>query len=442
MTPLLRYVIPYHLSNPIDFLRFGSGMPRFYFHSAQSSQVIAGLGIATQLDADGHKRFFHLLQHLKTLRQQMITLPSAEEIPSPSLFFGASFFPTLKAEEWRTFPAATLVLPRYTLSQIKGKTFFTINLPLLEGETVSEAARRARYEAEEFLLALETAIFPPSPPTEIAWREGDFLAWQNAVQEAVQRIALGDLRKIVLARTRHGMASHSLDLPGVLERLGEVCSGCFRFLFEFQPGHAFFGATPEQLALVKGQMLSTLALAGSTRRGLTPAEDEALAAGLLASAKDQHEHNIVVENIRQRLATLIERLSIPSTPDVLRLPNIQHLRTPIQAQLRRGITALDVVAALHPTPAVGGQPLAPALDLIPRLENFSRGWYAGPIGVLDMDGNADFAVAIRSALVQATHITLFGGAGIVTGSEAHKEWEETGLKMRFLQSVLEAETVR
>lgn len=439
MTPLLRYVIPYHDFNPIKFLRFGAGMPRFYFQSTQSSQSMAGLGIAAQMDAEGHDRFFYLRQHLKTLKKRILTLPASGETPSPSLFCGASFFPT---SEWRAFPAAALVLPRYTLSQVDGKTFFTIHLPLLEGETSAEAIRRAQYEAEEFLLALESVIFPPIHPVEITWQEGDFAAWQRALNEAMQRIALGDLRKIVLARTRHGIAAHPLDLAIVLERLGESCPTCFRFLFEFRPGHAFFGATPERLVRVEKQTLTTLALAGSTRRGLTPAEDAALAAALLASAKDRHEHAIVVESIRRRLAPLTENVILPSTPDILRLPNIQHLYTPIQAQLRPGVSALDVVAALHPTPAVGGQPLAPALELIPRLENFSRGWYAGPIGMLDLDGQADFAVAIRSALVHATNITLFGGAGIVAGSEAHTEWEETGLKMRFLQSILETEIIR
>ncbi|MGC8856382.1 MAG: isochorismate synthase, partial [Anaerolineae bacterium] len=368
MTSLLRYVIPYHDANPIKFLRFGAGMPRFYFQNEQSSQSVAGLGIAAQIEANGRDRFFYLHQHLKTLKKRITTLPASDEFPSPSLFCGAAFFSTIEANEWRAFPAAALILPRYTLSQINGQTFFTLNLPLLEDETPGEAARRAQYEAEEFLLALESAIFPLPAPVEITWQENDFATWQRAVNEALQRISLGDLRKIVLARTCHGIATHPLDLSKVLEHLGETCPTCFHFLFEFRPGYAFFGATPERLIRVDRQTLTTLALAGSTHRGLTPAEDEALAADLLASPKDRHEHAIVVEHIRRRLAPLTENLSLPSTPDILRLPNIQHLRTPIQARLRPGISALNVVAALHPTPAVGGQPLAPALELIPRLE--------------------------------------------------------------------------
>lgn len=443
MTPILHYAIPYSNPDLLNFLRFGAGMPRFYFENEQSPHSLAGIGISAQVNAQGNDRFKQLAQHLKTLTKRIIPFSKFQEIPAPMLFCGASFFPTVQASEWRTFPIATLVLPRYSLNQWNGKTFFALNLPLLEGETINEAARRAKIEAEEVLLSLEATLSPGDLPfSEITWQGGDFSAWQNAVNEALRRIEAGDLYKIVLARTLQGVSTHPIDPVPLLERIKKTCTGCFRFLFEFRPNHIFLGTTPERLLQVKDNIVSTLALAGSIRRGLTTDEDEMLASELSTSIKDRHEHAIVVENIRQRLTPLTETLSIAPMPTVLRLPNIQHLHTPIQGQLRPKINALDILAALHPTPAVGGQPLTLALDLIPRFEHFERGWYAGPIGLISLDGTADFAVAIRSALINQKNITLFGGAGIVAGSDARKEWEETALKMRFLQSLIETEMVR
>ncbi|MDW8214428.1 MAG: isochorismate synthase, partial [Roseiflexaceae bacterium] len=174
---------------------------------------------------------------------------------------------------------------------------------------------------------------------------------------------------------------------------------------------------------------TTMALAGSIRRGATPDEDEHLAAVLLDSAKDRHEHQIVVDEVRKRLAPLTSRLDVGAT-GVMRLSNIQHLHTPISGLLRKPCGVLPVVATLHPTPALGGEPREAAMRLIAELEPAPRGWYAAPVGWIDRRLDGQFGVAIRSAVVQATRAWLYAGAGIVAGSDPQREWDETNLKFR------------
>ncbi|MFW2399118.1 isochorismate synthase, partial [Burkholderia pseudomallei] len=200
----------------------------------------------------------------------------------------------------------------------------------------------------------------------------------------------------------------------------------------------FVGATPERLARVAHGHAHTHALAGTIARGNDPAHDRALGAQLMASAKERLEHALVVDAIRDALAPLSRAIDVPAQPSLLRLPRLQHLSTPIAAALNERATLLQVVAALHPTPAVAGHPRAAALEHIRAHEGFDRGWYAGPIGWIDAHGNGDFVVALRSALISASACRLFAGCGIVAASEPAREYRETSLKLSGMQAAIEA----
>ncbi|HYO88773.1 MAG TPA: chorismate-binding protein, partial [Candidatus Limnocylindrales bacterium] len=186
-------------------------------------------------------------------------------------------------------------------------------------------------------------------------------------------------------------------------------------------------------------VLHTAALAGSRRRGATPAEDEALAAELMASPKEREEHQIVVESVIERVTPYARTIDAPATPGILRLGNIQHLHTPVRAELETHFDALDLVAELHPTPALGGFPQRVALAAISELEPVERGWFASPVGWIDAHGDGVFAVAIRSAVSRGARARLYAGAGIVAESVADQEWDETGLKFRPLLNALGVE---
>jgi isochorismate synthase len=227
-----------------------------------------------------------------------------------------------------------------------------------------------------------------------------------------------------------------VDLVGALTYLQRRYAECYTFLFEPQPHHAFFGATPELLIATQGKHFTTMGLAGSAKRGATPEEDARLADALLNSAKDRYEHALVVAAVQQRLEPLAEALDIPDTPSVYTLSNIHHLYTPIHGTLQEANGVLPLVETLHPTPALGGAPRELALAFISAAETVTRGWYAAPVGWIDHKLDGAFGVAIRSAIAQRQRAWLYAGAGIVAESEAQKEWEETGWKFRPIQEAL------
>jgi isochorismate synthase len=236
------------------------------------------------------------------------------------------------------------------------------------------------------------------------------------------------MRKVVLARRRRYRASAVLDPVAVLSRLAARESRGFRFLVEVAEGRAFVGVTPERLVSRTGVAARSEAVAGTRPRGVDAVADRLLGESLLASAKDRTEHDLVVERVRDALAGHAESVRTDAEPRLLRLAYVQHLLTRVHADLRAGTGDVDLVDALHPTPAVAGAPVTRAIDALRELETFDRGLYAGPLGVMSADG-AEVAVAIRSALVEGDRLTAFAGAGIVEGSDPAEEWRETGHKL-------------
>jgi menaquinone-specific isochorismate synthase len=212
--------------------------------------------------------------------------------------------------------------------------------------------------------------------------------------------------------------------------LNRTYPDCHRFWFEPRPYHAFYGATPELLARVDGRHLQTMGLAGSIRRGSTPAMDDALAQTLLHSKKDLYEHEVVVDSIQRRLQPVVSELHISAAPEVLKLGYIQHLYSAIHGRLKEKSGILPIVEILHPTPALGGSPRTLAMQFIREAEPVPRGWYAAPVGWIDHQLDGTFSVAIRSAVAQDRRVWLHAGAGIVADSDPQKEWEETALKFQ------------
>lgn len=443
MNRIVNYTIPCPPYPLTEFLRLGAGMERFYFESGQSSVAIAALGIGAQISHHGENRFSNLGASLQDFFQRIIPINESDALPRPILLGGGAFFDHVKRGIWDSFPSAALTLPRYALIRAGGEYFFSINHTLTENETPALAAGYLRIEAKNFIEQMETAILPPPsfPDELITNTETSRAEWENSIRHSIGMIRAGMLKKVVIARPLQVHGNRPLDVPVLLERLGASCPACFRFLFEFMPGRNFAGVTPERLISVSGTEYNTVAIAGSIRRGGSPVEDDALGRQLLHSAKDQSEHAFVLDHIREKMSPLVKTLDMDSAPKLLRLPNIQHLCTDITGTLKAGHNILNIVAALHPTPAVGGMPGEAALRLIRELEGFERGWYAAPVGWVDADGNGDFVVAIRSGLFQGSTATLFGGAGIVADSDPQKEWDETGLKARFLLDAMQGEMV-
>jgi isochorismate synthase len=243
--------------------------------------------------------------------------------------------------------------------------------------------------------------------------------FEGRVERAVETINAGGLQKVVLARAVEVEGEHSFDRVDVLARLREQNPRCATFLFRAPDGTAFLGATPETLCRWEGRRLETEALAGSA----SPTQ----AGTLGGSDKDRREHEAVVRYILKALKPLAESIDSDAEPALLTLKNVVHLRTGIRAELREGVGVAELVAALHPTPAVGGTPRERALEFLVEHEALDRGWYAGPVGWVG-PGRAHQMVALRSARIKGSRARLFVGAGIVAGSSAESEWRETEMK--------------
>ena len=265
-------------------------------------------------------------------------------------------------------------------------------------------------------------------------------AWTRAVEAVLERIAAGEVDKVVLARALDFRPGRRLD---PVELALALRSGNGRgHVFFFQPGDAtaMVGASPEILAELRGRTVRATAVAGSAPSAVSAAERRRFAARLLESAKDRAEHDFVARHIERALTDLGCRVRRDPSPAVLDLGAIQHLETEVTAEAPPSVTALDVLAVLHPTPAVCGYPRDAARAILKEAETFDREWYAGPVGWLASDGDARFVPALRSAMWRGDSWRLYAGAGIVAGSDPEREWEETELKFRpMLRAMAQAQ---
>ncbi|MEN8113900.1 MAG: isochorismate synthase [Actinomycetota bacterium] len=406
---------------PLAFTRAGAGRfeGAFYFSSPDGSAV-GGLGVAHKTSASGATRF-------TTLRGAIETLG----LPSPyRIFTGFSFAPDgPQSDAWSSFGAADAVLPMATLLRRGDERHLLLAVPADVDED----------DLIDRLLSLETPSDPPYPNLGGHSLESSpsVAEWTMAVGEAVEAIADDAIRKVVLARSvviRSDEAPAGFDVVTHLERLYRQCFG-----FGWQAnGATFVGASPELLVRFEDGHVTTNPLAGTTRRGEGDEEDRALAEALLRSDKDRIEHGFVVDDIVQRLRPLTEDLVVPKGPSLKRMATVQHLSTRIDGDARAGVHVLELVEALHPTPAVGGTPRAEAQAFIDKAESFDRGWYTGGIGWVDGGGAGEFAIGLRCGLLEGTRAHVFAGAGIVADSHPEAELVETRLKLRPLLELLAA----
>lgn len=254
--------------------------------------------------------------------------------------------------------------------------------------------------------------------------------WLRTIEDAIAEIRAGRLDKVVVAREVLVEANRPIVVPDVLERLRSLYPACVVFSVD-----GFLGASPELLVERRGTAVRSHPLAGTFPRSGDPHADELLAAELVASVKDQREHRFVIEEIDRVLRPMCSTLDVPATPSIMQLRNVLHLGTEIAGTLAGEATALELAAALHPTPAVAGTPTAGALAWLLRHEGMERGRYAGPVGWVDASGDGMFAIGIRSAEVDGRRARLFAGVGVVEGSDPGRELVETQLK---LQAILAA----
>jgi len=375
----------------IATLQEARGQPRFML--AIEGAVRFGVGIHRRLEDKSIDRL-HVIGH------------AARQLPKDAMVLGGFSFDAahVPTGAWQGFPTALFVVPALEWEWREGEWHEHRNGP-----------------------------YAPLPDAQPAGLQPDHgLTWGDQVSSALKAIHSGRLSKVVLARWEQRPAL--ADPLSAFARLVAAEPMAHSYYFEPIPGHAFFGATPERLARLRHGRLETHAVAGTAPRG-TKSTDATLGSKLLIAEKESREHRLVVEHIVGRLQ------SMGLTPEqgmrrLRRMANVQHLETQVTASAHADMHVLDVAQALHPTPAVCGTPVAAAQDLIAELEGLPRGWYSGGIGWFNQKGEGEILVALRSALATPEGTWLCAGAGIVEGSDAKAEFEETEAKLTALREAI------
>ena len=413
---------------------------RLFWHQPGSGMAMAAVGLAVSLRGCGASRFTQVDSAYRRLVSEARThaCPSYP-LAAPVALGGFAFDPDAPSNPaWEAYPDALLMVPRFLFLAAENAAWCTINVQVSADCDLHAMAEDAIGELATLMAAEADAIGDRQPAIRTPMN-GHPGAWERQVHDIVQAIQQGAVQKVVLARHLHLRAPADFDVGTALQRLAATSGHCT--LFAIDSGSAcMVGATPERLVRLHGRTVQVDCLAGSMARGDAEHTDRLLGEALLHSDKERREHGLVVQTLRQALSPHCLSLHVPDAPRLLRLPDVQHLHTPLQGTLRAGSSVLNLVARLHPTPGVGGVPRGAALDLIRQQEGLGRGWYAGPVGWVDAHGGGEFVVGIRSALVRGSEAWLYAGCGIVKGSDPHREYEESCLKLRPMLAALTEKT--
>jgi isochorismate synthase len=399
---------------------------------------LAGLGVAQRATSRGEDRFAEVAsQCLGTGAEAIVDEPAGLPAGAGPVWAGGFAFDPDggSSPPWSSLAPAMLTLPELSLCRSGGSTYITVNAVIAPGE--DGAARERALEARLAGLRAEPLpMLDPHPASQAEIRSARPPAeFEAMVGRATERIGAGEMRKVVLAREVI-VSSGAAHEPGALfGAMRQQFSSCFCFCCG-TPEAAFFGASPELLVRRSGAGVSTVALAGSTRRSSDPAVDDHLGEQLLRSDKNRREQRIVSERIVRILRPHAVWVEAAAEPEVIKVANIQHLGTPVIAQLAEPRSAVELAGLMHPTPAVGGEPHGPAVAAIAEMEGMDRGWYAGPIGWMDAAEDGEFCVGLRSALLRDRDAHLYAGVGVVAGSDPAAELEETEIKLDALLPLL------
>jgi salicylate biosynthesis isochorismate synthase len=401
--------------------------------------ALAAAGCVRAIEGGGRERFEDAARAWRALSAGAVADPVDGPRGSGAVAVGGfAFSPQGGATpEWDGFAAASLQVPAISIARRAGEARLTVCV-LAHPDDDPEALATAAAARVDALRAAPLPLLDPSPvePARVASAMPPE-HYVGAVERAVERIRAGELEKIVLAREVLVQAGAAHDPAAVLGVLREAFPSCFVFAVG-RGEKTFVAASPELLVRRQGQRASTLALAGTTGRSADPAVYDHLGEQLLRSTKDRSEQAIVARRIERTLRPHSVWVAVADEPVIVKMANVQHLATPIRAQLRHPIGAVELAGRLHPTPAVGGEPFAAAEPLIPALEGFDRGWYAGPVGWTDALGDGEFCVALRCALLDGRAARCHAGVGVVADSDPQAELAETEAKLGALLPVLSA----
>jgi menaquinone-specific isochorismate synthase len=405
--------------------------PYFYWSNPENEETYLAVGEKKIVDIED---FETKHGHWNSERIQFLNNPDEPNASRfPVLFNARKFCADKKDNLWSDFKSTKWFIPQ--LLFIQDKNCFYLSFFFDRDEEFESIV--------DFAICLIEEI-DAIPSSYTSGREqispDDTKAWESIVNNALEQISQGTIKKIVLARRIEFRVDDQFNIVQAIRFLEIKYANCIIYVFK-QSDSIFFGATPEKLFSLHDRLLMTDALAGSIGRGNSEQEDLILESTLLNSTKNLSEHNDVFNFLIHKLESLTSELIFEKTPKIKKLKNIQHLWTPIVGKLIPGITIMDLISQLHPTPAVCGLPSQKAMGLINQYENFDRGLYSGVLGWLNEKQCGEFIVGLRSALLCGNKLFAFAGSGIVSGSDPISELIETELKLKPILSFFSHETI-
>lgn len=427
---LLSVTVPVEPVEPLRWLRAQPQTTKAYWAGRCGQTAVAAVGRADTVARRSGPVEYDGLEN--QLRAKLETADDPSVRYYGGIRFDADQSPARSETAWTKFGTSWFVLPRFELRQTEEATTITCNLVL-----PCDGKRRTEIQA-----AIDRMVWPlPDRPRMLSqpvrrFDAPDQEAWMQTIEWALESIEQGEVEKVVFARRSVFDFVEALDPLLMLRHLQAATPGCFHFGLQPAGGTAFLGASPERLFRQEGRAMWSEAVAGTRSRGVSEQADAALRDELLESEKERREHAFVQEAIQQGLDSLCAEVEIDEPTSEMKLARGRHLRSRFKGWLGDGVTSIDVLRALHPTPAVGGVPTEAALRAIRQREPFDRGWYAGPVGWIGPDA-AEFAVALRCGLVHGDQLALYSGAGIVEGSMPRQEWEEIEQKISDFAAVMD-----
>jgi len=399
--------------DPLEVFAAAGPAPRFYWEQPSARRFRVGVGGAVRLSVSGAGRFSAADAGAQTLFDRIAWQGAGPRVAH--LVGGFAFAPGISpGGAWRGFGDGELRLPDLVCSR--------------EGDRYVRVARAG----SEWAALRPRALALGQPVRGAAeFASGGSESYTERVQRALDEIHAGRLQKVVVVRAAHVAARGAIDVVSWLVALRGRFPGST--LFAIGEGDVvFLGASPERLVRLCGERVETAAIAGTAPRGASQSADRSLGEALCNSRKNSEEHAIVARYLQSVLAGCCDEVEVDAEPTLLTTRTVQHLCTRLRARRRADlpVSLLDLVSRLHPTPATAGAPREAALAWLAEHEDIERGWFAGPVGFLQSDGDGEFSVALRSALVRGSSATAWAGAGIVSGSVPKAEFTETELKLR------------
>lgn len=427
-----RVQVPIDAPDLMDWLQRQEFEIKTYWSGRDHKFAMAGVGSVHDVSGDFAIAFPALFTRLHNVLKDS----------HPDLrYYGGIRFDSSQpsSDEWRQFSNFRFIIPRFEIFDDGIQSWFACNFVVPAKEDLHQFFEKLESELGGLEFGQST-IRQEFPKCQSRQDFPEWEGWRNNVLRALDFFKDKNLQKIVLARKSVLQFSNSIEPVSLFKTLAATSPHSFHFCFQRNSQSAFLGITPERLYRRNNKDIFSEAVAGTRLRGRDEMSDKRLGAELLQSDKDLREHRWVSDMVKSSLEPFCDSVSVLAKENLLKLPNVQHLHTLFNGHLSNGVSDGEILARLHPTPAVGGFPRNESMRYIAEMEPFDRGWYAGPVGWVSGKAS-EFAVAIRSALVSENLLLLFAGSGIVQGSDPRKEWEENENKILNFTNLLKTDDV-